>query len=68
MIRLKLITVLRRLLHMAKKDKFEPYRDIIFYSAGQLAMEKPDTAAAVIFIKKVPFIMRIIFLKKQGFS
>ena len=38
-----------RLIHMAKKDKFEPYRDIIF-SAAQLALIKPDTAAAVFFI------------------
>jgi tetratricopeptide (TPR) repeat protein len=40
-----------RLLRMAHKDKFEPYRDIIFYSAGQLAMEKPDTASALKFYK-----------------
>lgn len=41
-----------RLLHMAKKDKFELYRDIIFYSAAELALEKPDTTAAVSFFKK----------------
>src|SRR6185312_10931716 len=35
------------LLRMAKKDKFEPYRDIIFYSAAQLALIKPDTATTV---------------------
>lgn len=40
------------LLHMARKDKFEPYRDIIFYSAAQLALEIPDTLAAVSFYKK----------------
>lgn len=40
-----------RLLHMAHKDKFQPYRDIIFYSAGELAMEKPDTSAALSFFK-----------------
>jgi len=40
-----------RLLRMAHKDKFEPYRDIIFYSAGQIAMEKPDTTAALQFYK-----------------
>jgi tetratricopeptide (TPR) repeat protein len=32
------------LVHMAKKDRFLPYRDIIFYSAGDLAMQKPDIA------------------------
>ncbi|MDQ2719681.1 MAG: tetratricopeptide repeat protein [Bacteroidota bacterium] len=44
-----------RLLHMAKKDKFDLYRDIIFYSAAQLALEKPDTSAAVSFFKKSVF-------------
>jgi len=40
-----------RLLRMARKDKFLPYRDIIFYSAAQLAMEKPDTSSALHFYK-----------------
>ncbi|MEO5648987.1 MAG: tetratricopeptide repeat protein [Ginsengibacter sp.] len=40
------------LLRMARKDKFEPYRDIIFYSAAQLALEIPDTTAAISFYKK----------------
>jgi outer membrane protein assembly factor BamD (BamD/ComL family) len=40
------------LLKMAKKDKFEAYRDIVLYSAGQLAMALPDTASAVIFFNK----------------
>lgn len=35
------------LLKLSKKDKFEMYRDVLFYSAGQLAMEKPDTSMAV---------------------
>jgi tetratricopeptide (TPR) repeat protein len=38
---------LNNLLSMGRKDKFESYRDIIYYSAGQMAMQKPDTAAAV---------------------
>jgi tetratricopeptide (TPR) repeat protein len=41
-----------KLLNMARKDKFEPYRDIIFYSAAELAFIKPDTAAAVFYFKK----------------
>ncbi len=41
-----------KLRHMARKDKFEPYRDIIFYSAAQLALIKPDTAEAVALYKK----------------
>jgi tetratricopeptide (TPR) repeat protein len=44
-----------RLIHMAKKDKFEPYRDIIFFSAAQLALIKPDTSAAVFLFKKSTF-------------
>ncbi len=37
---------------LAKKDKFENYRDIIFYSAGVLAMQKPDTTEAIAFFTK----------------
>ena len=40
------------LLHMAKKDKFENYRDIIYYSAAQLAMQKPDTTAAILYFNQ----------------
>jgi len=40
------------LLHMAKKDKYEIYRDVIYYSAGQLSMEKPDTAVAISYYTK----------------
>ena len=43
------------LLHMAKKDKFELYRDIIFFSAAQLALIKPDTSASVFLFKKSTF-------------
>jgi tetratricopeptide (TPR) repeat protein len=44
-----------RLLQMSKKDKYEPYRDIIFFSAAQLALIKPDTSAAVFLFKKSTF-------------
>lgn len=40
------------LLRMAKKDKYDLYRDIIYFSAADLAMQKPDTAAATAFFKK----------------
>lgn len=40
------------LLRMARKDKYEPYRDIVYYSAAELAMEKPDTANAIVYYKK----------------
>lgn len=40
------------LLRMARKDKFDTYRDIIYYSAGQLALQKPDTSNAVLYFNK----------------
>ena len=40
------------LVKMAKRDKYESYRDIIYYSAGELALQKPDTAAAEFLFKK----------------
>jgi tetratricopeptide (TPR) repeat protein len=43
---------INRLLQMGKKDKFQPYRDIIYFSAGQLALLIPDTTAAIAFYKK----------------
>jgi tetratricopeptide (TPR) repeat protein len=44
-----------QLVRMSKKDKFLPYRDIVFYSAAQLAMAKPDTASAINFYKASAF-------------
>ena len=56
------------LLRMARKDKFEPYRDIIFYSAAQLALEIPDTASAVSFYKKsISFNQENIPVKNKSF-
>ncbi|MGG9972403.1 tetratricopeptide repeat protein [Ferruginibacter sp. SUN002] len=40
------------LLRMAKKDKFETYRDIIFYSAAKLALQKPDTTEALSYLNQ----------------
>ena len=40
------------LLRIAKKDKFDSYRDIIYYSAAQLAMKKPDTSNSIAYLKK----------------
>ncbi len=40
------------LLKMAKKDKYESYRDIIYYSAGILTMKKPDTTQSVMLFRK----------------
>ncbi len=40
------------LLKMAKKDKFEAYRDIVYYSAAELLLQKPDTNTAIIYFEK----------------
>ncbi len=40
------------LLKMARKDKFEAYREIIYYSAAQLTLQKPDTNAAITYFRK----------------
>ncbi|MEO6232990.1 MAG: hypothetical protein ABJB11_18430 [Ferruginibacter sp.] len=40
------------LVKMAKKDKFESFRDILFYSAGDIAMQKPDSNLAIGFFNK----------------
>ena len=40
------------LLSMAKKDKYESYRDIIYNSAAQLSLFKKDTASAINYFKK----------------
>ncbi|MEO6905287.1 MAG: tetratricopeptide repeat protein, partial [Ginsengibacter sp.] len=57
-----------KLLRMTHKDKFKPYRDIIFYSAGQLAMEKPDTSSALNFYKaSTVFNENNLSLKNQAF-
>ncbi len=40
------------LLKMAKKGRFENYRDIIYYSAAQLSIQKPDTVNSVVYLQK----------------
>ncbi|HEX2683397.1 MAG TPA: hypothetical protein VHL77_05675, partial [Ferruginibacter sp.] len=40
------------LARMGKRDKYEAYRDIVYYSAGQLSLQKPDTNAAIAFFNK----------------
>ena len=37
---------------MGRHDKFEAYRDIVYFSAGELSLHKPDTNAAIIFFNK----------------
>jgi tetratricopeptide (TPR) repeat protein len=43
------------LIKLSKKDKFEAYRDVLFYSAGELSMQKPDTSMATDLFKKSIF-------------
>ena len=40
------------LLKMAKKDKYESYRDIIYHSAGMLSLRKPDTTNSIVYFGK----------------
>lgn len=37
---------------MGRRDKYEAYRDIVYYSAGDLTLQKPDTNAAIAFFNK----------------
>ena len=41
-----------KLLKMAKQDKFETYRDIIYHSIGLLFIQKPDTVSAIKYFKQ----------------
>jgi tetratricopeptide (TPR) repeat protein len=57
-----------RLLRMARKDKFEPYRDIVYYSAAELALEKPDTSSAkALFVRSTFYNENNISLKNKAF-
>lgn len=48
----EIINSVERLLKMARKDKYDNYRDIIYFSAAELAMEIPDSTAAFGFYGK----------------
>jgi tetratricopeptide (TPR) repeat protein len=42
------------LLKMARKDRYEAFRDIIYYSAAQLTAQKTDTAEAIeLYLKSI---------------
>ncbi|MFT3981770.1 MAG: tetratricopeptide repeat protein [Ferruginibacter sp.] len=41
-----------RLLRMARKDKYDAYRDIIYYSAAQLSLQRPDTSNGIVFLER----------------
>lgn len=56
------------LAHMAKKDKFEAYRDVIYYSAGDLALQKPDSNEAVFYlIKSLKYNQNNVHFKNLAF-
>ncbi len=56
------------LISMAKKDRFEPYRDIIYYSAGELSLQKPDTSAAILlYTKSLKFNEANVSFKNKAF-
>ncbi len=48
----ELDNTISNLLQMAKKDKYEPFRDIIYYSTGQLSLQKPDTLNSIVYYNK----------------
>lgn len=48
----ELNSVIANLVRMSKKDKYENYRDILFYSAAVLTLQKPDTVSAISLFEK----------------
>ena len=48
----ELCKIIGNLVKMARKDKFDGYRDIIYYSAGELSLYKLDTTAAIGYFLK----------------
>ena len=57
-----------KLLRMSKKDKFDSYRDIIFFSTGEMALQKPDTATALAYFEKsLKYNENNIFYKNKTF-
>ncbi len=43
---------INQLLKIAKKDKFENFRDILYYSAAELSLQKKDTIASIKYFNK----------------
>lgn len=41
---------INNLVRMARKDRYENYRDIIYYSAAQIALQKPDTTNSIDYL------------------
>lgn len=47
-----ILSTINDLLKMAHRDKYDAYRDLLYYSAAQLQLKLKDTAAAVTTYKK----------------
>lgn len=61
-------TGIATLLRMARKDKYQDYRHIIYNAAGELALELPDTLSAISFFgKSAYFNQNDIPLKNKAF-
>ncbi len=43
------------LLRMAKRDRYEAYKDVIYYSAAQLTLQRPDTTSGINYYGKSIF-------------
>lgn len=57
-----------QLIRMSRKDKYHDYRHIVYYAAGELAMEIPDTLSAIAFYKSsAHFNQNDIALKNKAF-
>jgi tetratricopeptide (TPR) repeat protein len=41
-----------KLLHMARKDRYDAFKDIIYFSAAQLSLKKGDTLGGIALYKK----------------
>lgn len=56
------------LLQMARKDKYHDYRDVIYYAAGELALDIPDTSSSLLFYtKSTRYNQNNLALKNQAF-
>jgi tetratricopeptide (TPR) repeat protein len=53
---------------MARRDKYDLYRDIIYYAAAELAMEKPDTTQAIsLYLGSIRYNESNVNYKNQAF-
>ena len=63
-----LFTGIENLMRLTKKDNFENYRDLLYFSAGELAILKPDTNQSIIFLNKsIQYNENNIVIKNKAF-